>query len=127
SFAAIPSEVLMSLSALPVGGVRGTNRSDLPSPSERVQAPSAEPQIRLTLLNQPSTRSQPEQEPQKATPVEPNPLALPRTSVPPAADSPRQSSSDLPTLFKGFTYTLEGVWRRTLDDLIMNGDWQGRL
>jgi hypothetical protein len=120
SFAAIPSEVLMSLSALPVGGVRGTNRSDVPSAGDRLLAQSTEPQIRLMNLNQPSTRS----EPDETTPAEQSPLSRPRT--PSLADAASQFGSAV-SILKSFTYNLEGVWTRALDNLFMNGRWQGPL
>jgi hypothetical protein len=115
SFAAIPSEVLTSLSALPVGGVRGTNRIDVPFTSDRLLAHSAEPQIRLMILNQPSISSEPDSEQQGVTPAEQ------------VADATRQSGSALIILFKSFTYNLEGVWRGALDNLFMNSRLQESL
>ena len=108
----------MSLSALPVGGVRATNRSDVPSAGDRLLAHSAEAQIRLMNLNQPSTES----EPDGATPAEQSPLSRPRTP----SDAAHQSGSAV-SILKSFTSNLEGVWRRALDNLFINGRWQGPL
>ncbi len=126
SFAAIPSEVLQSLSALPVGGVRGTNRGDSQVSSDRFSVRNTDPQVRLMTLNQTSTRSDSDQEPQRTTPTDQSPSAFSRTGKP-AAETGRPSASALSTLFKNLSSNLEGVWRGALDNLFMDGPWQGRL
>jgi hypothetical protein len=120
SFVTIPSEVLMGLSALPIGGVRGTERSE----GDRLLAHGSEPQIRLTILNQPSIRSEPDSD---QTPAgEQSPVSVPRTSVPLFTDAARQSSSALSILLKNLTSNLEEVWRNALDNVFTNGQ-QGTL
>lgn len=132
-FGAIPSEVLTSLSALPIGGVRGPIRNDVLVPSDRilVHSPepqsSPEPQIRLTIVNQPSIRSESDPEPQRTTPADQNPTSSIRNSVPGNADASRPSSREPASQWTGSRSTLEGLWRRTLDDLFMNGPWQRRV
>src|SRR5439155_26936719 len=106
TLAVIPSEVLVSLSALPIGGVRAANRTDVPVLVERVVVRSADTQIRFTISNQPATDSE---------------------QGIPAADALRQSGANLTTLLKAFSYSLPGAWRTTLDDLFTNGHWEGRL
>jgi hypothetical protein len=100
SFAAIPSEVLASLSALPVGGVRGTTRSDLPPSLGLVLTGRVERQPRLALLNQPWADSLPQ----------------PPSAIFTAND-PRQSGSDPKRLIEDFATTLAGLWNRAVDVL----------
>jgi hypothetical protein len=126
SFGAIPSEVLISLSAPAVGGVRGPNPSDVPFVADRLLAHSVEPQIRLMNLNQPSIRSAPELESQRVTPTEQGSLFRPRTSFSSLTEVTRQSGSALSVLLRSFTH-LEGAWSRALDNLFTNGPWQGPL
>jgi hypothetical protein len=122
SFAAIPSEVLASLSALPVGGVRGATRSDLPPPSGLVLTGRVERQLRLTLLNQPWVNSLPHQESESTPQVEQNPLQAP--SPVPTADDPRQSGSDPRRLIEDFAHTLAGLWNRAVDVLFSDRRWE---
>jgi hypothetical protein len=105
SFTTIPSEVLVGLSALPVGGVRAVLPSDAPAQSEHASIRSTEPLIRLTIASQSPTEAE-------STPEKP-----PSTSVEQGPPSPPPPP----------TPAVEEVWRKALDDLFRNDPWQGRL
>jgi hypothetical protein len=79
------------------------------------------------ILNQPSNRSESEQEQQRMNPAEQNAPSFTRTLNSSLADGARQSSTILSAFLKSLTQNLEGVWTRALDNLFMDGHWQGRL